>query len=200
MVNKKTKIYKIITYSLRISIIFLLIIKVVKGDFKYIHYLLTTFIFTYYDKILLKCFHFSFSSFINSFILIFIFLSQVLGRTFEFYTIFPFWDIILHTLAGILFYFLGKEIILHLNHNKINKGILIIFCLCFSLAMGTLWEILEFTFDWIFLKNTQGARGLIGIDAILDTMSDLIVLTIGAFFSSIIDFFKRKKDSKKSLL
>lgn len=197
MNDQKNKVYKIITYLIRLSILFLLIVKVVKNDFQYIHYLLTTFLFTYYDKLLLKWFHFSFSSFNSSFILIFIFLSQVLGRTFEFYTIFPFWDVILHTAAGVLFYFLGKEIILHFNHHKINKTILVLFLICFSLAMGTLWEILEFTFDWIFLKNTQGARGLVGVDALFDTMSDLIVLTIGTFFASILDILKRKKFLKE---
>ena len=62
--------------------------------------------------------------------------------------------------------------------------------------MGTLWEILEFTYDWIFIKNTQEARGLVGRDALIDTMSDLIVLCMGTFFSAIIDLLLKKRKIK----
>ena len=112
MKQKGAKIYSALINFLRICIIVLLVVKVVMNDFQFIHYLLTTFLFTFYDKILQKYLHFRFGSFVSSLLLIFIFLSQVLGRTFEFYTTVFFWDILLHTIAGVLFYFMGKELIL----------------------------------------------------------------------------------------
>ena len=53
--------------------------------------------------------------------------------------------------------------------------------------MGTIWEIFEFTFDQLLYMNMQEARGLVGVSAIKDTMSDLIVLTLGSIFSAILD-------------
>lgn len=199
MKDKVNKIDQVIINILRIIIIFLFFIKVVRSDFEHIHYLLTTFIFTFYNHFMLKFLHLQFSCFIRNFILIYIFLSQVLGRTFNFYMTIPWWDILLHTLAGILFYFLGKEIMLLLNKQQINKILLFLFPICFSIAMGTLWEILEFTYDWIFIKNTQEARGLVGRDALIDTMSDLIVLCMGTFFSVIADLLLEKTKTPKKI-
>ncbi len=196
MKQKGAKIYSALINFLRICIIVLLVVKVVMNDFQFIHYLLTTFLFTFYDKILQKYLHFRFGSFVSSLLLIFIFLSQVLGRTFEFYTTVFFWDILLHTIAGVLFYFMGKELILHFNQQPLKEVVLILACVSFALAIGVIWEIAEFTYDWLFIKNTQEARGLIGMEAIIDTMSDLIVLTVGAFSSIIFDYFQYHKKRK----
>lgn len=147
MKQKGAKIYSALINFLRICIIVLLVVKVVMNDFQFIHYLLTTFLFTFYDKILQKYLHFRFGSFVSSLLLIFIFLSQVLGRTFEFYTTVFFWDILLHTIAGVLFYFMGKELILHFNQQPLKEVVLILACVSFALAIGVIWEIAEFTYD-----------------------------------------------------
>ena len=52
MKQKGAKIYSALINFLRICIIVLLVVKVVMNDFQFIHYLLTTFLFTFYDKIL----------------------------------------------------------------------------------------------------------------------------------------------------
>ncbi len=194
----QTKIHKVIAYFLRICILILFLYQIFCGEFQSLHYFIVTFIFTYSNNISGKWFHFRFSDFINSFISIFVFLSQILGRVYEFYIIFSFWDIFLHTLAGILFYYIGQELILYFNHQSIKQGIVIFFCICFSLAMGVLWELFEFIFDQVFHMNMQGARGLVGVDAILDTMSDLVVLTMGAFLSALFNYVRRILYSRKS--
>lgn len=45
--------------------------------------------------------------------------------------------------------------------------------------------------DQIFHMNMQEFQGLVGVDAIKDTMSDFIVLTLGTVFSAILDRYKR---------
>ncbi len=187
MEKKERSLYQVITSLLRIDILFLFFYQMMEGNFHTLHYFITTFLFTYFDKFLNKWFSFRFSNFINGFLFIFVFLSQIAGRVFDFYTIFSFWDILLHTLAGILFYYIGKELILYFHPSLRKKRILIFFCFCFSLTMGTIWEIFEFTFDQLLYMNMQEARGLVGVSAIKDTMSDLIVLTLGTIFSAILD-------------
>lgn len=189
---RETTIYQKIVLFIRICILLLLFNRIIWNDFQSIHYFITTFVFTYFDKIITKWTSFSFSNFINGFIIIFVFLSQILGRVFEFYTKFSFWDIFLHTLAGILFYYLGKEMILQLHHQSLKKGILFFFCFCFSLAIGSLWEIFEFLFDQAFHMNMQETRELVGVDAIVDTMSDLMVLTIGTIASVTFDNIRKR--------
>lgn len=195
---KETKIHKGIAYFLRMCILILFLYQIFCGEFQSLHYFIVTFIFTYFNNILAKWGPFHFSDFINSFISIFVFLSQILGRVYEFYIIFSFWDIFLHTLAGILFYYIGKELILYFNRRSFKQGIVIFFCICFSLAIGVLWELFEFIFDQVFHMNMQEARGLIGVDAILDTMSDLVVLTLGAILSALFNYVRRILSSRKN--
>lgn len=53
---------------------------------------------------------------------------------------------------------------------------------CFALAMGALWEIFEFAMDQIFGLNMQKS-------GLVDTMTDLIVDTVGALIGAISGFF-----------
>lgn len=198
MNNKETKIYKALTNIIRISIIITLIIKILMADYSHIHTLIGVFIFTFYNKFLLKI-NLRFSCFVNCFFVIFLFLTQCLGEACNFYNIFSWWDIFLHTMAGVLFYEVGKELIIKLNTKGTNLIVIVLFAFCFSLAIGLLWEIIEFSDDTFFGKNTQKARGLCGRNALFDTMSDLIVLTIGAFLTGCSNYIltKRKTPNTK---
>lgn len=93
MKKREGNLYQVITNLLRIDILFLFFYQIIERDFHTLPYFITTFLFTYFDKLLEKWFHFHFHQFINSFIIIFVFLSQIVGRAFHFYTIFSFWDI-----------------------------------------------------------------------------------------------------------
>ena len=60
------------------------------------------------------------------------------------------------------------------------------FSFCFAVAIGVLWEIFEFTMDNLFGLNMQKS-------GLLDTMSDLIIDSIGAFLVSVSGFVYMKK-------
>ncbi len=93
-------------------------------------------------------------------VLLFIFAAEILGETQEFYIIFPFWDTLLHTLNGFLMAAIGLSLV-----NLLNKSDKLTFTLsplftaivafCFSMTIGVLWEIFEFTMDQIFLLDMQ---------------------------------------------
>ena len=93
-------------------------------------------------------------------VLLFIFAAEILGETQEFYIIFPFWDTILHTLNGFLMAAIGLSLV-----NLLNKSDKLTFTLsplftaivafCFSMTMGVLWEIFEFSMDQLLLLDMQ---------------------------------------------
>lgn len=84
----------------------------------------------------------------------FIFAAEILGELGHFYTQFPIWDTMLHTLNGFLFAAVGFSTVELLN--RTNKNIhlsplyLTMVAFCFSMTIGVLWEFFECGAD-IFL-------------------------------------------------
>lgn len=106
-----------------------------------------------------------------------------LGSIKRFYPLFWWWDILAHTLSGVVFSLLGFIIIfkcydnLDLN-NKREMFLTVLFSISFAIAAGVFWEIYEFTMDILFDLHMQGG-------GLFDTMKDLISNTIGAILTSI---------------
>lgn len=125
-------------------------------------------------------------------IILFIYASLFLGEMHGYYTRLWWWDIVLHISSGISLGFAGFLILYVLYYqDKIRaKPIWIaIFAFCFGLAIGTVWEIIEFIVDQLFGWNMQ-KTGLV------DTMWDLIIDALGAFLISLTGYYyiKGKKD------
>jgi len=83
-----------------------------------------------------------------------------------------------------------------------------VFAFTFAITMGVLWEIFEFAIDWVFGTTMQSwdlphdttliGRAFQG-SGLRDTMSDLIIDSIGALSTSIICYFLYKEEKKKTL-
>lgn len=130
---------------------------------------------------------------------IFIFASFYLGEIQDFYQRLWWWDIALHTTAGLLMGILGFLLVYVLNESKrvdlnMTPGFIAFFAFTFALAIGSVWEIFEFGMDRIFGMNMQ--KPMFGDPSgLTDTMWDIIVNAIGAFlisFSGYI-YLKQKK-------
>lgn len=114
--------------------------------------------------------------------LLFIFSAQYLGEIKKFYDIFWWWDILLHGLFGMYAVIISLYIMQGIIKKKqgITKQRLIlfngVFSFSFSIALGTLWEIFEFTADYFFKTNmvTGGLQ---------DTATDLIAKISTAFIT-----------------
>ncbi len=121
-------------------------------------------------------------------------VAQCLGTALGFYGKFLWWDTMLHTLSGVIFFFVGETVIKQLNNtladSNINKKTIIAFGVCFSLATGVVWELFEFFVDTFLGQNMQVAKGFVGQDAIKDTMIDLISVTLGTVGIVIIQKIK----------
>ena len=117
----------------------------------------------------------------------------VLGEILDFYVKLKWWDSFLHLTSGMAIALLSFSFINLLNNNtedfKINTLFAAFFAFSMTVMIGVMWEIIEFASDSWFGTNMQRAyvstvngRGaaLVGQTALLDTMKDLILDSIGA--------------------
>ena len=134
---------------------------------------------------------------------IFLYCAIYLGEIHNFYYIIPHWDTILHAFSGAMLGALGFISIDILNQDKnvrvsLSPFFVALFSFCFALAIGSLWEIYEFTFDSFLGLNmqkhtTEAGVKLVGIQALSDTMKDIIVDAISALGVAIIGYISEKK-------
>lgn len=133
---------------------------------------------------------------------IFLYCAIFLGEVRSFYYKVAYWDSILHMFSGGMLGALGFSIISILNDTEevtftLSPAFVALFAFCFALTLGTFWEIYEFSFDGILGLNMQkfmleNGTMLIGREALMDTMKDLIVDSIGAGFVTLIGYISLK--------
>ena len=117
----------------------------------------------------------------------FIFGTIFLGYIADFYNRVPLWDKFLHFQSGLLLGLTGYVLIYILNEHKkiklnLSPGFISFFAVVFSMAIGVVWEIMEFVTD-ILMQDSYWQ----GVTAV-DTMGDLIADTVGALIFSIIGY------------
>lgn len=124
-------------------------------------------------------------------ILIFIFSTLYLGEVSGYYEIYWWWDIMLHTLSGIIIGMIGFLIVYILNSQKkihlhLTPIFIAIITFSFAVSIGVIWEIFEYFMDIIFGLNMQRS-------GLVDTMGDLIVDSIGGIIIGTAGYFYTKK-------
>jgi len=127
-------------------------------------------------------------------ILVFIYATLFLGEIHGYYNKYFWWDDILHFGSAIVFGLIGFTILcIMYSKEKIKAKPIVIatFSFFFAVGIGAIWEIFEFSMDQFFGFNMQKS-------GLMDTMSDLIMDTLGALIASIFGFFYLKK--KKTFL
>jgi hypothetical protein len=130
---------------------------------------------------------------------VFMFASLYLGEIRGFYYRFWWWDIALHTSAGLLMGIVGFFLVYLLNESKrvelhMTPGFISLFAFLFAVTIGTLWEVFEFSMDQLFGLNMQKPM-MADPSGLTDTMWDMIVNAMGAFIISFIGwcYLKRKR-------
>ncbi len=130
---------------------------------------------------------------------LFAFASLYLGEVHDFYHRLWWWDMALHTTAGLLMGVLGFLLIYILNESNrvemyMKPGFIALFAFTFAVTIGTIWEIFEFSMDQIFGLNMQ--KPMLGDPSgLTDTMWDMIVNAAGAMIVSLTGwwYLKRKQ-------
>ena len=159
------------------------------------------FTFTFFPAYIEKKGNVDIPNFMEIIFVIFCLCHFILGEISDFYINVPHWDSILHTISGSMFAILAFSLIGLLNDSKkvtLSPIFVALFALCFSMAVGACWEIVEFGVDSFFGTNMQRFDNsvtrdpLMGQNALMDTMKDLILDFIGALIICIVGFIGMK--------
>ena len=127
--------------------------------------------------------------------LIIIFLAQYFGEIRKFYLKIWWWDLLIHAIFGsyvVIIAINSLKNIIRKEQNVTNKRYLfftLLFSFSLSITLGTLWEIFEFSGDYLFKTNM--IKG--GLE---DTATDLLVHIIAAFVTTIVIYYYEKNDIK----
>lgn len=127
---------------------------------------------------------------------LFLILAVFLGTGLNFVNKIPYWDKGLHILCGVLFSLLGYSLLtLFIKRQEPSLWLFLLFGLCFSLAIGVLWEFWEFFCDTFLGMNLQQFDGSgrvpkMGQEALLDTMIDLLADFLGALIAAVLLFIR----------
>jgi VanZ family protein len=119
----------------------------------------------------------------------------------NFYEIFPWWDTLLHFASGIILGILGFALVYFINKDRnvslrLNPFFICAFSFTFVVTMGVFWEIFEFSVDQFLGMNMQKWQGGIRL-GLIDTMTDLIIDTLGALIVAAVGYIYMRKDKKK---
>lgn len=135
---------------------------------------------------------------------LFVLAALVLGEWLKMYDAVWWWDDMLHGLSGVILGLIGLLGIYFFNARysmAIGPVLVAVFVFCFAVAVGVLWEIYEFVIDVLFGTAMQQwnmppnaivmGREFQGM-GLRDTMSDLIVASLGGAVTAVFAYFAYK--------
>ena len=147
---------------LRLLVILVMVAQFFNGNFENVFLCILTLILLLLPTVLERT--------LEIIIMLFIFAAEILGEIQAYYTAFPYWDTMLHTLNGFLCAAIGFSLVDLCNRHErfslsLSPVFMAIVAFCFSMTIGVLWEFFEFSMDQLFM---------------LDMQKDTIVHTIGS--------------------
>ena len=131
---------------------------------------------------------------------LFLFATLFLGELLDYYERIWWWDLALHGTAGLLLGLFGFMLVFMLNEDEavdlhMRPGFVALFAFFFSVGLGGLWEVLEFTLDQAFGWNMQ--KPMWGDPSgLTNTMWDLVLDSIGAGIASFLGWRYMKRPRK----
>lgn len=145
---------------LRALVILVMILQILNRNFEDVFYCALTLILLIIPSILQVEFKIELPTPLEIIILLFIFAAEIMGEIGSYYTKFPYWDTMLHTMNGFLAAAIGFSLVDILNRQKSDKFhlsplYLSIVAFCFSMTIGVMWEFFECTMDVFFGMDTQ---------------------------------------------
>ena len=103
-------------------------------------------------------------------VFLFVFGAEILGEVFNFYSLIPTWDNVLHFIFGFLSSCFGFSMIKNFknlyNSFKSLPIVYLIIVICFSVTLGVVWEFFEYRMDRTFKFDMQK-------DTLIDNISSI---------------------------
>ena len=152
--RRNSKILNIFYFLLRISVIGILIAQFFNRNFENVMLCVLTLILFTIPSLIERKFKILIPDTLEIIILLFIYAAEILGEIRSYYTAFPAWDTMLHTINGFLCAAIGFSLIDILNRNDrfkfyLSPVYLSLFAFCFSMTVGVIWDFLNS--GWIIL-------------------------------------------------
>ena len=163
----------VVYLTLRALVILMMILQIFNKNYENVFLCALTLVLFMLPAVIERRFHIDFPDTMEIVILLFIFATEILGEIRSYYTTFPGWDTVMHTLNGFLCAAVGFSLVDMLNRNErfslsLSPVFLAIVAFCFSMTIGVLWEFFEFAMDTFFLKDMQK-------DAVLSAVSTVML-------------------------
>ncbi len=145
---------------LRFFVIAVMVAQFFNGNFENVFLCVLTLVLLLLPTIVERSLQIDLPNTLEIIIMLFIFAAEILGEIRSFYTTFPGWDTMLHTLNGFLCAAIGFSLVDMLNRNErfslsLSPTFMAIVAFCFSMTIGVLWEFFECGMDQLFLLDMQ---------------------------------------------
>lgn len=162
---------------LRFSVILVMIRQLFNGNYESVFLCLLTLLLLVGPSIAQITLRVELPTTLEIIILLFVYAAEILGEIRQFYTVFPHWDTILHTLNGFLAAAIGFSLVELLNRNQklvfqLSPFFTALVALCFSMTVGIVWEFFEFMMDMVFGLDMQKDTVIHSISSVLLKESD----------------------------
>ncbi len=145
---------------LRLLVVVILVRQLMLREWENVFYCVLTLFLFLLPSIASSVLKITLPSVLEVIILLFIFSAEILGELNSFYVRIPHWDTMLHTINGFCCAAIGFSLVDILNRNKrfslkLSPLYLAIAAFCFSMTIGVLWEVFEFSVDKFFDGDMQ---------------------------------------------
>ena len=192
---KRTPKIAILTLVLLITLVISLVESVIRGNWVFMILTVVVGVLICLPRFVAKWSDIVVPERLEVYIIFFFYAALFLGELKNYYATFWWWDVAIHTSSGLAFGIMGFLILYVLYRTekvKTSPKTVAMFTFACALAIGALWEIVEFTVDSIFgpISNSVNMQG-----SLANTMRDLIVDSIGALFSAVMAYLYLRMES-----
>ena len=145
---------------LRLIVISAMIVSVIGGRYENLFACTLALIFFLVPAFVEKNFGIHFPTTLEVVIMLFVFASVILGEIGGYYEKVPMWDTMLHTANGFLCAAIGFSLVDVVNRNdkfkfQLSPLYVAIVAFCFSMTIGVIWEMFEFSADFFLGTDMQ---------------------------------------------
>lgn len=154
------KVTAVIYVVLRLLVVLILARKLMLREWESVFYCVLTLALLLLPSVASSILRITLPSALEVIILLFIFSAEILGELNSFYIRIPHWDTMLHTINGFCCAAIGFSLVDILNRNerfslKLSPLYLAIAAFCFSMTIGVLWEVFEYSADKFLGSDMQ---------------------------------------------
>jgi len=158
-VENKKLVYTVY-FVLRLSVILMLVAQFFNHNYENVLLCVLTLVLFMLPSAFERRLHIDLPDTLEIIILLFIYAAEILGEIQSYYTSYPGWDAMLHTMNGFLCAAIGFALVDILNREEkvslhLSPFFMAVVAFCFSMTIGVLWEFFEFSMDQLALFDMQ---------------------------------------------